>query len=166
MRFLGETAVLAGRRGLTILGFITAVLPLGAYVLSRNAAIAVVILLGFLTLAGLLAARGFWGERNEAEEKLHSIEDTPGFKIDAVLKNALELRESLRHNLEGLDEREARIRTAALIVECVRVVNECAPAYVDDLNTKQLDNDAKLLDVISENYRVLATIRKQFAGAR
>ncbi len=163
MRFFTQAAALAGKRGLAILGSATTVLPLAAYALSRNAAIAVAFLLGFLTLAGLLAAHGFWRERNEAEGKLRSIENTPEFKIDSTLRMALELRETLTHNYKGLDQKQLRIRTGTLVVESIKVVGEYAPAYADDLKTRELEGagTTRLLDVVNEYYRVLARIRKQ-----
>lgn len=157
MRFWVEMARAAWGSGLVILGIPTTVGPVLAFLKSQSVAVALACLFAFLFVDALLAARRFYRQRT-------TIENTPQFKIDKVLRNALDLRDSLKYNIEGLDEREARIRTGALVVECVEVVNECAPAYVDDLNTKQLDNATGMLNVVSENYRVLAGIRKQLAG--
>lgn len=162
MRFFAETATLAGKRGLAILGAATTVFPVGAYALSRNAAVAVAFLLGFLLLAALLAAHGFWAETKDAEDKLRSVEDTPEFKIDAVLRRALEVREDLTHRDES--EKARRLKTMELIAATIMVVGEYAPAYADDLKTREIQGGAgreRFLAVVNEYYGVLAAVRKQ-----
>jgi hypothetical protein len=161
--FIREVSALGGKWGTEVLGGITTILAVVVYLLTKSFLIALAASVGFLALCFLRSAHRFWEQRNEAKRKIDAIEETPGFQIDAVLRNGLALRDSLTGDRYGLDEKSHRVKTMEFIAETVVVVGDYAPAYADDLQPRLFDGAGTehFLKVVSENYRVLADVRKR-----
>jgi hypothetical protein len=163
MRFARELSAVGGKWGLAILGVLTTILGVVAYLLSKSIPLTLALVFGFLFLATLGATYEFWTQRNDANDKVKKIEETPEFKIDATLKQALELQENLTYKAAAITPQEQRRLVGALIFQTHSVVADYAPAYVDDLKTESIDGSGpeQLLGVVTEYYRVLAAVRKQ-----
>jgi hypothetical protein len=96
---------------------------------------------------------------HQVEKAEESAED----KIDALLRRALDLENTLKYNRYGRSEKKLRHEALALIFEAKTTVEDCLPAFRDDLAMAPAEGSGmtQLRNAVKDCHRVLAAVRKQ-----
>ncbi|HEY5707828.1 MAG TPA: hypothetical protein VIS51_00340 [Solirubrobacterales bacterium] len=115
------------------------------------------VVLGFLSLALLMLLIFRWPAEESAEEK-----------VDALLRRALDLENTLKYNRYGESEKKLRREALALIFEAKTTVEDCLPAFRDDLSIAPAEGSGmtQLLNAVEDCYRVLAAVRSSSRECR